>query len=152
MARYKSTSHKTTLSGALADAYSALQELAEEVREVVDNASGTNFENTQRIQTLDETASTLEGINEVTVEGVIGDFEVEYAQSVSSRRRGLSRRARCDNALDIYDTCIQVLQEKSDEWSEGEHGSEENPYEDLISEIENVKGEAEGCEFPGMFG
>jgi len=140
-----------TLANAVSNGLGELQSLAEEIREVVDNAEG-GLAQTQRIQTLEATADTLEQINEPEINEELGKLEVRYAESLPSGRRGLSRRARCDNAINALDAAIEVLQEKSDNFSEGEGGSEEDPYKDLLDELEEIKGNAEACEFPGMFG
>jgi hypothetical protein len=149
MARYKMNHIKTTVADAVSNAFSDLNGLAEEIREVVDNASGTNFENTQRIQTLDETASTLEGLSEPEINENMGKLEVEYRESLPSGRKGLSRRMRCENAISALDAAIAVLQEKADELGEGDQQEE---YEGLVNELEDIKGNAETCEFPGMYG
>jgi hypothetical protein len=57
---------ETRLSGAVADAFSELQDLACEVRDVVENTP-ENLSQTQRILTLDETAGVLEGLIEPAV-------------------------------------------------------------------------------------
>jgi|SRR5262245_47261365 len=149
MARNKYNQVKGTIADALSAAYSGWNDLAEEVREVVDNASGTNRENTQRIQTLDETASTLEEISEPDVSEEIGKLEFIYRDMVMGRKT--SRRDRCDNSVSIVESVIQELQTISDDWDE-QHKDEDNPYTDLINELEEAKGSAENCEFPGMYG
>jgi len=148
MARYKMTSHKSTIKNAVEEALNDLTGLAEEIREVVDNAEG-GLANTPRIQTLGETADTLDGINEPEIDGAIGDIELEYTQSQGSGRRGLSRSARRDNAVSILDSCISTIQEKADALEEGDQKEE---LEGLVNELEDIKGAAEECEFPGMFG
>jgi hypothetical protein len=142
----------STIVDAVSNACSELQSLAEEIREVVDNASGTPRENTQRIQTLDETASTLENISEPEVDEKIAQLAVTYTESLPSGRSGLSRNDRRNNAVNMLDAAIEMLNKKSEEWSEGEGGTEEYPYQDLIDDLENMKGEAEAVEFPGMYG
>jgi hypothetical protein len=57
---------ETRLSGAVADAFSELQDVACEVRDVVENTP-ENLSQTQRILTLDETAGVLEGLIEPAV-------------------------------------------------------------------------------------
>jgi len=151
MARHKFKIVECTLADAVSNGCSELTSLAEEIREVVDNAEG-GLAQTQRIQTLGETADTLEQISEPTIEGEVAKEMVKYAESIPSGRKGLSRRIRCDNAINALDAAIEVLQEKSDNFTEGEGGSEEDPYKNLLDELEDIKGNAEACEFPGMFG
>lgn len=153
MAKRKYKECKSTIADAISYAHSELASLAEECREVVDNASGTNRENTQRIQTLGETADTLEGIDEPDVDDTIGKFEVTYHEQLArSRRHGLSRGDRRDNAVQALDASIQVLQEKMED-EEKKKDDEEGPdYQTLIDDLERMKDDAESVEFPGMYG
>jgi len=148
MARQKMRHVECTLEVAVKSGLDELTALAEEIREVVDSAEGGRAQ-TQRIQTLDETASTLEEINEPTIEGEIAQINVVYVENIPSGRKGLSRRVRCDNALNALDAAIQAIQEKADELEEGDQKKE---LEGLVNELEDIKGNAEACEFPGMFG
>lgn len=144
---------KGTVGDAVSFAVSELQGLAEEIREVVDNASGTNRENTTRIQTLGETADTLEGIDEPTLEDGIGDLEVVYhVMMARSKRIGLSRGDRRDNAVQALDAVIQFLQELQEKEDEKKKDDEEDTYRSLIDDLERIKDDSESVEFPGMYG
>jgi len=152
MARHKMRHVECTLEEAVKSGLDELTALAEEIREVVDNAEGGRAE-TQRIQTLGETANTLEQISEPTIDGEIAQIKVTYAESIPSGRRGLSRRTRCDNAISALDAAIEELAMRVDEWDEQhKETKEDNPYKILVEELEDIKGNAEECEFPGMFG
>lgn len=152
----KFASHKSTVADAIGAAMDEFTQLAEDVREVVDNASGTARENTQRIQTMSETADTLEGLSEPDVSDTIGKIEVEYNSLLPrSARQPLSRADRCQNGIMALDAVVEVLEDLADKWDE-ENKDKENAidpgYRELINEIENLKSDAEGCEFPGMYG
>jgi len=152
MAR-KFKSVKATIADAISFAHGELQSLAEEVREVVDNASGTPREHTQRIQTLDETASQLEGIDEPSVGDELGKLEVEYHEALPrSRRKGLSRADRRDNATGALDSVIQLLNEQKDDFEEKHPDADASYYDSLIDDLERMKDDAEAVEFPGMYG
>lgn len=59
------TQPEADLQSAIETGLSDLRDdLGSEIREVVDGASGTNRENTARIQTLGETADVLENLND----------------------------------------------------------------------------------------
>jgi hypothetical protein len=62
---YKYVTHTLKLDVAVDSFYADLEELAGEVREIVDNA-GENLANTSRIQTFDATADLLENIDRPT--------------------------------------------------------------------------------------
>lgn len=129
------------IAEAVSYALGEIQSLAEETREVVDGASGTPRESTQRIQTLDETASTLEGLEEPSIDEAI-IMEVTFSEALPrSRRKGLSRASRRDNATSALDAAIQALTDADNE-----------NYQELIDDLERIKDEADGVEFPGMFG
>ena len=168
-----------SVSGCVCDAFSELESLGSEAREIVDNAS-ENLAQTQRIQTFDETASTLENFSEPDVPGSVGDLPVSYTET--QNKRGVSRANRCGNAVAMLEgaksACenwigeqreiIDKLQERDDMETEELEGlddvegandrtvddieSEISEVEQLISDIEDAVSEAEGCEFPGMYG
>ena len=132
----------TTIANAVSYGCGELSSLAEELREIVDNASGTNRENMPRIQALGEAADTLEGIEEPTVEENVGLIAIEYTEQLPrSAKRGLSRADRRDNGVNAIDACLQLLVEV-----------EGDEHQTLIEDLEFIKDSAEGVEFPGMFG
>lgn len=135
----------------ISDAFSALTELGDECRELVDNAS-ENLQQTQRIQTFDETASTLEGLSEPTVPDCVEDLPISYSESVPARKRmNTSRAVRCGNAVSVLQGAASALEEWLDDEANAEH-DERDDVEELKNELENAISDAEGCEFPGMFG
>lgn len=160
----KSVACKGTVAN-VADAFSALEELAGECREVVDNAPN-GLSETQRIQTLGETADTLEGINapdEGDLPPGASDLPIEYSEQQGKR---LSRSDRRDNAVAILRTAIEVLeareQELRDSLAEDDPDDKPDPDDErekhaddirsYVDELDNAASEAEGVEFPGMFG
>ena len=168
---YKPVLRTTTLSAAIADAMSELAALGEEARELVDNASEMS-QGTQRIQTFDETASALENLVEPNIDGIgtFSDLDVEYTEQVHrSRKASPSRAVRCGNACAMLSAAHDRLDDLIanggiDEW-EGSNvrsaiGDESSPSRgevfdaigELIGELAEIISEAEGCEFPGMFG
>ena len=135
----KTQSHNTTIEDAISTAFSIIEDLANEVREVVDNAADTNFASTQRIQTLEETADTLENTDEPTVPPGLHALEVTVVTFVKRRQ---SRADRRDEACAYLAAVIELLQEREDDAE----------AEELAGELENIQGEWDGAEFPGMYG
>lgn len=133
--------YKSTIASTIESAFSGIDDLASEVREVVDNASGTPRENTSRIQTLSETADTLESLSAPDLpdgETPIGARPVSY--TLDEHRR-MSRADRRDNIVAMLGAAAEALADVEDEtWSS------------IRDEIENAASELEGCEFPGVFG
>jgi adenylate kinase family enzyme len=157
---------------------SELEELANECREIVDNAS-EGLSQTQRIQTLGETADALESVEtSVDIPDSLTDEVVDWTEQEPQRRnRGLSRASRRDNAIAgaqaVAERCREI--ENEDDPDEPEQGADETDeafqarmaeYEEedkqladkksdataLADELENLIGEVEGLEFPGMYG
>lgn len=152
---YITTTHTTTVEAAVADGFNALEELASDVRDVVDAAEGGLAE-TARIQTLGETADTLESINGVTdIPEQVKGLEVTYTESYPrNKRRGPSRAMRCENAVALLRAAQSTLQD----WLDAQDDTEEvavdlrDEVEQIISDLDEEASNAEGCEFPGMFG
>ncbi len=177
MGSYKSEERTGTVSS-VADAIAELQALGEECREIVDNAS-EGLQQTQRIQTFEETASTLESISEPSIPDCVSDLEISYTESVQKRKgRGVSRATRCSNACAILSGAVSALEQfiedqntakdEIEEMNEAEikKKKDDNPdfkdadeienditeAETCKEEIESAMSEAENCEFPGMYG
>jgi hypothetical protein len=147
---YKSINVETTVSS-VADAFASLQSLGEECREIVDNAN-ENLQQTSRIQTFDETASTLENISEPTIPECVADLPITvYTQQSARKGRSESRSVRRDNEVSV----LRSAQEAVSTWledDENEKHEEREDVEQFANDLEEVASEAEGCEFPGMFG
>jgi NTP pyrophosphatase (non-canonical NTP hydrolase) len=132
-----------TVADAVSAAFSIIEELADEVQEVVDNASGTNREYTQRIQTLGDTAETLQNYSEPAVDEKLADIEVTVHLV---QKRNPSRGDRRDEACAMLATVIAELGEIED-------GNENKELaEDLSSELSDAQDSWESVEFPGMYG
>lgn len=170
MAKGKNVPKAGTLANVVSEAISIISELSDEIREVVDGASGTARESTQRIQTLDETAGTLEQyVDEPSIPDHLSELQVTYFEF---QKKKASRADRRDNAASLLDGVIGTLQEYIDKEeldlttvSEEDGDGEEvtSKIEDeargrieeastLLDELDNIKGEIEGVEFPGMYG
>lgn len=160
--RYKAMPQEACVADAVSSAFTELTDLAGECREIVDNAS-EGLAQTQRVQTLDETASALEGLSEpAEVSEKIGAARIRYTES--TKKGGLSRAVRRDNAVaalqSVVDWCGERIEEIETELRAA------NEEEEAESNLENEKGEleslrddaqeaidaAEACEFPGMYG
>jgi hypothetical protein len=130
---------ETTIGAAVNAAYAEWQGLAEEIREVVDNSEA--FSATQRIQTLDETANTLESLEEPKVADELVGIKVSFGVCVTSS----SRSTRCSNATTALEACIEALT-----LDEGDPRSA--AANDLREELQNAVDETQCCDFPGMYG
>jgi chromosome segregation ATPase len=132
---------KLDIGQALDYAYSEVQALADEIRETVDNASGTSRENTQRIQTLGETADTLEQYDETPEvpedeEGLVdlSKRPVTFHEWRGGGKTGLTRQQRMDNAISALDAVIDDLTG----WCSDERAALEEGGEPTEENIDNV--------------
>lgn len=153
VAKPKFTMMTKTLMDAVADGYSIIEDLASEVREVVDNASGTNFENSQRIQTLSETADALEGQSEPDCP-LPEDLRSKTVSVPSSLKKRQSRSDRRDDAVTNLQAAIDQIQDRLDEMAEGESVPDGDVYdlEQYRDELQSAVDDWESAEFPGMYG
>jgi len=152
MARTKLVECKGSLSS-ISDAISELQSLGEECREVCDGMS-ENLHNGQRYQDLDASASALESISEPDVPVDGGDAEIKWTEG---KRRHVSRALRRDNAV----ACLQAAKDEAERLAEenrkDEGGGEvaqasADALDGFAEALGEIISEAEGCEFPGMYG
>lgn len=134
--------YTSTVASTIESAFSEIEELASEVREVVDNASGTPRENTSRIQTLDATASALEALSAPDTPDEEHDLPVVY--TVDEHRR-MSRSDRRYRIIAMLEACAEVLGAR-------ENVPEEDPWDGVQDKIEEASSELENVEFPGMYG
>ena len=159
MGSYKSVTAETNVS-AVEDAISNLEELGNECREIVDNASD-GLKETSRIQTFDETAGTLEGISAPDIPECVADLSMTVTTQQSTRKgRGESRAVRCANEVAV----LSAARDAVDEWINTRTGEIEDEGGDVdadedvqaavefVGELENIISDAESCEFPGMYG
>jgi hypothetical protein len=129
------------LSDAINNAFDELQNIGGECRESVDSApEGLNA--TQRVETLDETANVLEGLEEPDVSAELAEIKV----SLPKHRKPRYRPDRWDIALGILAACIEAL----DNIDESDPRHQEAC--DLRSELESASTDAEMCAFPGTHG
>lgn len=139
---YKSVQHESTVGALVADAISELESLKDEMGEWRDNMEGTGLENTSKYEQVQEAADTLESyVSEIEVPEALEDVKATWYESVNkNKRRGASRAVRLGNAVSMLQAAAEAL---TDNETEG--------AEDLVSEIEELSGNVEGVEFPGMF-
>ncbi len=148
MGSYKTVTTKLTVEDAVSSALSVLEELADEMRSWADSMSGTNLENTEKSEAVEEAADALEAAHEeVEVPEEYASQEVEVAEQVLryKRRHGPSRAVRRDNALIALQAVLMLVDKAaSDRLSDD--------ATDFVGTLENVTAWAEDVEFPSMFG
>ncbi len=148
MGSYKTVTTKLTVEDAVSSALSVLEELADEMRSWADSMSGTNLENTEKSEAVEEAADALEAAHEeVEVPEEYASQEVEVAEQVLryKRRHGPSRAVRRDNALAALQSVLTLVGEAA-----SDHLSDD--ANEFVNTLENITSAAENVEFPSMFG
>jgi hypothetical protein len=141
----------TTVSSAVEDAYSALEELQSECQELVDNATEATSQ-TQRIQTMDETANSLSAADSPPdVPEFLADLEVTYTED-RRKSKSTSRATRCAEACTVLNAVVDAIEEWISDQTEEGNDSQEAEAQELRDAIQEMIDAAEGCEFPGMYG
>jgi len=136
------------VADAASEAIGELTALGQEFREICDNTPDS-LQQTQTYQTRDETASTLEDINEPDYPDSLKEIKVTI-QDPRPLARGYSRGARCAQACAILGDCCDALEAVAqDDKSSTELIDDATSLKD---ELENIQSDAENCEFPGMYG
>jgi hypothetical protein len=151
--KYKT--REATLADAANEAYSEFMALGEEMREWADNLE-EKFSATDRYARISEAADALEGLSEPNYPDWASKTKVQISELVKPPRK-VSRATRRDNACAILDTCMEVCNEWLDENDKPENRSDEmleiiGEITQIRDDLENLKDEAEGVEFPGMYG
>ncbi len=172
---YKPKPIKTTVSAAIADAFSMIEELAGEMRETYDNMEGANMGHMPKCETAGQTTDELEALSQPDdPSGTIADLEVTSTEMVNKdKRKGTSRDMRLSNAQSLLQDAIGVLNETDFEELLKEQATKEGKREpkddeeyqdvdgksadDLSDEAQSLANELEeaanvSVEFPGMFG
>jgi hypothetical protein len=130
------------------EAYSEIEELAQEMRDWSDNIE-TNFGGTTKYEEVSAAADELENIEEPSVNlTAINDHKIMF-QDPTPRRRPKSRATR---AGDIASKLIAVedgLRDYIEKTPEADPARDE--AEGLADEIENDRNDLENVSFPGMF-
>jgi hypothetical protein len=158
---YKAVERKSTILACLEDGSADIVCLAEEIDEWASNMEDGNLGETEKCQTLRETADTLgnyEAPNLEDIPGFLLDVEITVTEMVNrNKRRSPSRAWRMSNAVAIIRAAQENLQEyidnlpSNDDLSDSEQEARDL-REEAISLIATELDEVEHVEFPGMFG
>lgn len=162
---YKPKPIKTTVSGALQDAFSEISALAEEMREAEGNMSGANMEHMPKYEVISTAADELENHTECPdIPDGLADLEVTSVEMVNKdKRKGPSRDVRLSNACALISDAKAVLEEFDPEAdletsdSDAKVDEKEDAAEALKEAATELANELDehaeiDVEFPGMYG
>lgn len=155
-ASLRAVPQECTLGDAVSGGYGDLEALRDECQEVYDNSS-EGLQQSQRVQTMEETAQALDGA--ASPPDVPADLEGLAVRYTEDRRksRSTSRATRCGDACNLLAAAVEAIgawvAEQPEEDKRSEHQRDlVQEAEELRDSIEEMVGSAEGCEFPGMYG
>lgn len=142
-----------TVQQLISDGYSELLCLCEEADEIVQNAPESLFE-TDRIQTFSSTVDALsDADSEPDVPECVAELPITYY--VDQRKsKSTSRATRCGEACDLLDRAVGEL----DDWLSRENSEDDDGEEarasvvSLRDEVQNMIDNAQGTDWPGMYG
>jgi len=128
---------------------SDIEGLAEEMSSWRDNMSGTSLENTEKYQTVEEAANTLENAQNSLDQIEIPEKMLEEKVTFNEvRKKGYPRWVRLSNATAALQAVADLLHEKGEADNASE---EEQAMTDAADKIQAAIDEVEGVDFPGMF-
>ena len=176
--KLKNEIHSATVGDVSAHVDALRDELGEEMRSWYDNMS-ENLQGGDKGSQVDEAASTLEGLDTPDVPDIISDLGFSYSVQHKGGRKGDPRWLRRDNETSALSSAVDAVREWVDSAKTAvAEFEEENPEaeddaqvelgeqthtlqelrdgieeaEQFADDLESLKDEADGVEFPGMYG
>jgi hypothetical protein len=128
----------------VSDAFSEFNGLADELQEWYDNLP-ESFQNGEKGETLQSASDILQSLQEPTVPDFLSGVQTVFVPSKAN-----SRPQRCAEAVRMLEEVIEKLSDETD--TENYTAPQKEEMEDLINELTEAAGEAEGVEFPSMYG
>lgn len=163
----KTVERELSVADAISEIYGEFTALGEELREWYDNMPD-GPQNGAKGSAVDEAAEVFEGLQEPDVLEALGALKFKFSVVAG---RGNSRPKRRDDAVQVLDAVIQLLEEIDEDMLKKhahrsarlqalnlpELGTDkakemQGAAAGLHSELEEHKDGAEGAEFPAMFG
>lgn len=142
------------LLDAIGEVFADIEELAQEMRDWASNMED-KFSATQKYADVDETADTLEGIQDPTDDATMSFLnEIKITvQDPTPRRAPRSRATRLGSAGDVLSQVITKLEDPAllvvaDAPLTNEQKA---TCEELHASLDEIEGELQGVDFPGMY-
>jgi hypothetical protein len=139
----------TTLDNLISDAFGELESLRDELQEWYDGMP-ENFQNGDKGENLQSSIDTLDSLESPDVPEYVTNLEVIYIPAEKLD----SRADRRDDAAARLDTAVSVLNDAMDDVdAEVKYTDDQkDEMQELADDLERAKDEAEGVEFPTMYG
>jgi hypothetical protein len=152
MSKIKIKERELTITDAVSEAFGELQSLGEEMRESYDNTP-ESLQSSGVGEARGEAADALENISEPDVPETLGTevFKFQERALTNKQQMRLSRAARRDNAVAVLQHVVEHLEVAIADTA-NMNEDEIAEAESLRDDVQNIIDEAEGVEFPGMYG
>jgi len=153
---YKSVKRKSTYADAIADGYSAIEELASEMRDAYDNCTGSGMSDSHpKVEAFSTAADELENANQPPdVPDELTELMSKECELTTTtprdRRRGPARWARLSDACNAIQVAKDYLEDLA-----AQDGLPEEIKEaagQLASELDDAASLDGSVDFPGMYG
>ena len=138
---------KLTISDAISEAFSTFEELGQEMRDIFDNMP-ESLQGSDLGQRREEAADTMEQLSEPTIPEGLGEREFEYTYYLS---KSSSRNSRRDEATALLSAVRDELDMIINDNTITKAGQDVDA-ESLHDEVDTLISDAEGADFPGMYG
>lgn len=139
-----------SLETALDDAFSEVENLADEMRSWYDNMP-ENLQQGDKGCRVDEAASALENVQRLELPECLNSERKISVGRIDGRKT--SRAARLSEAVNLLELVkADAEQFVHDELEEGDEDNEADEVNSFVNELQQAIDELEGVEFPGMFG
>lgn len=132
---------KQSIAETISMAFGEFETLGQEMADWGDNIE-EKFSTTEKYERIREAQELLEGLSEPDVPDSLGKIEVTVPQIMKRRPSRADRLSNACIALDVVMDALEAV----------EGADNKDDAEALRAELDNEKSNAEGVEFPGMFG
>ena len=140
---------QVSIADAVSEAFGEFQSLGEEMRSWADSME-EKFSSTDKYSRVSETADILESCNEPDHPQHAQDTVITVIDP-PAKKRGYSRADRCSQACMLLDYAMEALETKIEALGENDTTAKDE-LESYRDEIDEAKSNAEGADFPGMYG
>lgn len=149
--RLERTEREMSIADAVSEAFGDFSGLGEEMRSWADSME-EKLSHTEKYDRVNTTADTLENFSEPEHPDWANNTKIKI-MDLPRRKRPYSRADRNGQACYILDTAIEACENRLEELGNGDNAkAEADAVESYRDDLQNVKDEAEGVDFPGMYG
>jgi hypothetical protein len=147
--RHKYREEEITIEDAVSEGWGIIEELAQEMRDAADNTPESLQQGGVGAMRV-EAADALENISEPEVPDSLKEIKIKVMRRVRTPKQQMKmgRRTRLDEAVNVLSAAVSHLEDMGDDTAEAVKDDADQFAQDVQAMID----EADGVEFPGMYG